>query len=110
MDNDIKRRRSKVRIWVTYIAATFVFGVGAGIIVYAMIVDIPDLAKDTFNVVLPIGTAVVTYWFAGRSAEKATEGRDDNGQNTKKPIAQDDGTGGGIDHDTAQGASSPRDD
>ena len=73
MDNDIKSRRSKVRINVTYIAAAFIFIGGAAIIAYGIITKDTSLAKDTFNVVLPVGTAVVTYWFAGRSAEKVAE-------------------------------------
>ena len=73
MDHNIRRRRSMVRMLVTYIAALFVFAGGGMIIVYGLWKNEIDLAKDTFNVVLPIGTAVVTYWFAGRSAEKATE-------------------------------------
>ena len=80
MDDNIKRRRSLVRMWITYIAATFVFGGGAGIILYALWMRDTQLAKDTFNVVLPVGTAVVTYWFAGRSAEKL---REDGGNQTQ---------------------------
>ena len=76
MDDDMKKRRSKVRVNVTYGAAAFVFIGGAAIIAYGIITKDSDLAKDTFNVVLPIGTAVITYWFAGRSAEKVAENSD----------------------------------
>lgn len=91
MDNDIKRRRSRVRIWVTYMAAAFIFGVGSIIIGYDLFFagGKPETAKDTFNIILPIGTAVVTYWFAGRSAEKARESTDQSpeGQDTTQKDA-----------------------
>ena len=61
MTDEIKARRSKVRMNVTYLAAAFVFLGGGAIIGYAMIIGKTDLAKDTFNAVLPIGTAVVAY-------------------------------------------------
>ena len=77
MNEDIRQRRSKVRMNVTYLAALFVFFGAAAMIVYAFIVKDNAMAKDTFTVVLPIGTAVITYWFAGRSAEKASEKNQD---------------------------------
>ena len=69
-------RRSAVRRWVTYIAAIFVFGVG-GLMIAGLAIwggkDGITTAKDLFTAILPIGTAIVTYWFAGRSAEKARQ-------------------------------------
>lgn len=73
-ESKIKSQRSAVRIRVTYLAAIFVFFGSGAIIAYALWKGDTTLAKETFNVVLPIGTGVVTYWFAGRSAEKVAEG------------------------------------
>ena len=84
-DNDIKARRSKVRMNVTYGAAAFIFLGGGAIIAYAIVKGDTSLAKDTFNVVLPIGTAIVTYWFAGRSAEKAAETDEPGNQDGGNP-------------------------
>ena len=78
MSNDIKLRRSKVRMYVTYGAAAFVFLVATAIILYDLIKGDAAAAKDTFTTVLPVATAVVTYWFAGRSAEKTIEGNQDS--------------------------------
>ena len=68
--------RSAVRRWITYAAAAFVFGVGtvmiAGLAVFGGEKGV-DAAKDLFTVILPIGTGVITYWFAGRSHEKTRE-------------------------------------
>ena len=71
-------RRSAVRLWVTYIAAAFVFGVGTLMILWFTIRGGDNgatSAKDLFVTILPVGTAVVTYWFAGRSAEKAGQSK-----------------------------------
>ena len=84
-NNDIKERRSKVRMNVTYGAAAFIFLGGGAIITYAIFKGDTPLAKDTFNVVLPIGTAIVTYWFAGRSAEKAAETDEPGNQDGGNP-------------------------
>ena len=77
MSDDIKLRRSKVRMYVTYGAAAFVFLVATAIILFDLVKGNAAAAKDTFTTVLPVATAVVTYWFAGRSAEKTIEGSQD---------------------------------
>ena len=68
--------RSAVRRWVTYIAAAFVFGGGTVMIIGLVIFGGENgisAAKDLFTAILPIGTGVITFWFAGRSHEKARE-------------------------------------
>lgn len=90
-ETKIKLRRSRVRMWVTYWAAAFVFGGAVAIIAYGLWMKDSALAKDTFNVVLPIGTAIVTYWFAGRSAEKNAEGSNASPNNTGQDKANEDG-------------------
>lgn len=86
MEEDIKRRRSMVRMYVTYIAAAFVFGGGAALILYGILDDKHTFAQDVFNVVLPVGTAIITYWFAGRSAEKVAERPENGGQNLQQAV------------------------
>ena len=65
--------RSHVRIMITHTASLFVFGGGALMILALFILKQHDMARDLFFTILPIGTATITYWFAGRSAEKAQQ-------------------------------------
>ena len=85
MSDDIKLRRSKVRMYVTYGAAAFVFLVATAIILFDLVKGNAAAAKDTFTTVLPVATAVVTYWFAGRSAEKSVEGNQDRNGDDGEP-------------------------
>ena len=59
-------RRSAVRVIVTYIAAGFLFIVGAGVIGFFLAAGQVDEAKDMFFAILPVAAAIVTYWFATR--------------------------------------------
>ncbi len=59
-------RRSQVRVLVTYIAAGFLFVGGAGLIFGLCWKGFTDKAVDLFMALLPVSTAVVTFWFAGR--------------------------------------------
>ena len=76
--NDAKQqredRRSAVRVIVTYIATGFLFVVGAAMVGYFIATGEKDDGKDIFLAILPIASAVITYWFAGRQSEKATNG------------------------------------
>ncbi len=76
IDETLKKHRSYVRVVVTYFAAAFVFFGGGLMIAYFILTgkDNHALAKDIFTAILPIGTAVITFWFAGRAHEKATAG------------------------------------
>ena len=68
--------KSRVRVYVTHLAAAFVFGGGAVLVVVlgAGWVNAGDAnviaMKDVFMTVLPIATGVITYWFADRAASK----------------------------------------
>ena len=66
---NIKERRSNVRVRVTYAAAFFLFVMGPILIVLLLWYDKPRLAIDLFLSILPISSAVVSYWFATRSTE-----------------------------------------
>ena len=71
--------KSRVRVWVTYLAAAFVFGGGALLVLTlgAGWVEAGDAnviaMKEVFMTVLPIATGVITYWFADRAATKRSE-------------------------------------
>lgn len=74
-----KRAKSRVRVYVTHLAAIFVFGGGA-LMILALGADWvkADKAnvvamKEVFMTILPIATGVITYWFADRAASKTRE-------------------------------------
>ena len=64
----IEERKARVRVFVTKLAAIFVFGGGALLIAALMVLSKYEEAKDLFNVLLAVGTGVISYWFAGRGA------------------------------------------
>lgn len=69
-DKDLARRKSQVRVLVTYFAALYVFIGAIILIIGALVCDDITAAKDVFLSVLPIATGVITYWFADRSRGK----------------------------------------
>lgn len=64
--DELELRRSKVRVYVTYFAAGFIFIGGGGFIAVLVFLSQIDSAKDIFMAILPLATSVVTYWFATR--------------------------------------------
>lgn len=64
--------RSAVRVIVTYLAAGFLFVVGAAVVGYLIATNQNVSAKELFMTILPIAAAVVTYWFATRKNESLT--------------------------------------
>ncbi len=71
-----ENRRSAVRVIVTYIATGFLFVVGAALVGYFVTTGKHDDGKDIFLAILPIASAVITYWFAARQSD--TQARRDN--------------------------------
>ena len=69
-----QNRRSAVRVIVTYVATGFLFVVGAAMVGYFIATGEKDDGKDIFLAILPIASAVITYWFAARQSEKAANG------------------------------------
>ena len=62
--------KSRVRVWVTYGAALYVFLFGAilcGLLLW-LGSDATGMAeaKDLFLATLPIGSGILAYWFAAR--------------------------------------------
>ena len=74
LDADLKKRKSIVRVRVTYLATGFVFIGSILLIIWCLICKQFDIAKDLFLTVLPVATGVITYWFADRSRGKKPEG------------------------------------
>ena len=68
-DKQLERNRSLVRVLVTYMAAGFLFIVGAALVGYFVAVNKDDDGKDLFLAILPVAAAIVTYWFATRKNE-----------------------------------------
>ena len=62
-------RRSAVRVRITYMAAGFLFFVGAGLVAFVTSANSVAEGKDLFLAILPIAAAVVTYWFATRRSD-----------------------------------------
>lgn len=80
----IEMRRSKVRIWVTYSAALYVF-LGSLVLILAFAIAGAEgtglpLAKEVFTMVLPIATGIITYWFASRKPDDASAAQGESGQ------------------------------
>ena len=71
-----ENNRSAVRMKVTYVATGFLFIVGAALVGYFITTGKPDDGKDIFLAILPIASAVITYWFASRQSS-SPEGRDE---------------------------------
>lgn len=71
-DPKAEKMRSAVRVRVTYAAAFFLFGAGAGFAGYFIAIGKEVMAKDLFFAILPIAAAVVTYWFATRKSGALT--------------------------------------
>lgn len=66
--------RSAVRMKVTYVATGFLFVVGAALVGYFITSGKPDDGKDIFLAILPIASAVITYWFASRQSGSSEKG------------------------------------
>ena len=61
-----ERRKSLVRVRVTYAAAGFLFLGGTIFIVFLIWVKKIEEAIDLFLTLLPVSASIVSFWFAGR--------------------------------------------
>lgn len=77
----IEERKSRVRVWVTKAAATWVFLGSAALVAALWIEDLDanklQAAKDIYMTVLPVATGVITYWFASRGISSKGSGPPD---------------------------------
>ena len=68
LDEKIQNRRSVVRVSISILAMLFVFGGGSGMIAFLLFVEKDvDAAFNLFNIVFPVATGVIGYWFAEQS-------------------------------------------
>ena len=81
--SETERRESKrnsVRIRVTYGAAAFLFIGGFIMIIVLLFKSSYAEAKDVFLTILPVSSAVISFWFAGRSPNNPVHGNGDTDQ------------------------------
>ena len=65
-----EERKSKVRVYVTYAAASFLFAGGPLLIAFFIWTHDRVNALALFNTILPVSAAIISYWFAGRTNNK----------------------------------------
>lgn len=63
-------RKSRVRVRVTYAAMSFLFLGGPLFIVFLIWTGKLTEALGLFQALLPVATAIVSFWFAGRGSNK----------------------------------------
>ena len=90
LKKQLEKNRSRVRIWITYAAAAFLF-IGGPLLIAAFFYcgdacgsdgsTGRTTAKDLFLTILPVASSIVAYWFAGRKPDSAPN--DKRGSNTK---------------------------
>ena len=70
-----EEKRSLVRRVITYAAASFLF-IGGAIFIGALYLadNKNDQAKDLFLTILPVSSAVISYWFASREKDRIPQG------------------------------------
>ena len=66
LESKRENRKSLVRVSVTYAAAGFIFGGGAIFMAVLVWTGKRADALSLFNTILPVGAAIISYWFAGR--------------------------------------------
>ena len=67
---NIDDKKSRVRVWVTYWAAAFLFGIGPILIFIILFVcDDKEKAIDLFQAILPVSAGIIAFWFAGRGTK-----------------------------------------
>jgi len=70
LEKELARRKSAVRVRVTYAATGYALLGALVLIIGAVASGDINTGKDIFLAVLPVATGVITYWFADRSRGK----------------------------------------
>ncbi len=83
-EEEMENRRSRVRVWVTYWAATFLFVGGSVFIALLIWTGKLNEALTLFGTILPVSAAIIAYWFGGRGAEKKQEQQGEPSNKYKK--------------------------
>lgn len=94
-DSEQERRKSNVRIWITYGAGLYIF-IGSIILMLYGILCKADydsenfrLLKDIFMLVLPVATGIITYWFSARSNKVKASIPNSNNESEKRVPSHD---------------------
>lgn len=66
LQDKLNLRKSRVRVVVTYLAASFLFLVGPVFSGWLFFCGDKQKAIDLFMTILPVASAIVSFWFAGR--------------------------------------------
>ena len=66
-------RRSRVRVYTTYLAAAFLFGGGTVLIIASLFFPVPltvaTFGKDIFYHLTPLASSIIAFWFAKRESQ-----------------------------------------
>ena len=85
----LEDRKSRVRVWLTYWAAGFLFLIGLLLIGWFMYNDNDEKALTVFSTILPTTTFIIGYWFAKRSGESSSSNAKDVSESTQTETQQD---------------------
>ena len=63
-------RKSKVRVWVTYIMTLAYAMAAIGLVGWLMLVDKTDLAIGVFSGLASTSASIIAFWFGSRGAAR----------------------------------------
>ncbi len=84
----LEDRKSRVRVWLTYWAAGFLFLIGLLLIGWFMYNGNDEKALTVFGTVLPTTTFIIGYWFAKRSGEGSSSSTQNISESTQTETQQ----------------------
>ena len=64
-------RKSKVRVWVTYIMTAAYAVAAIGLIAWLMLVDQTDLAIGVFSGLASTSASIISFWFGSRGPARS---------------------------------------
>ena len=86
----IAKRRSHVRVVVTYGAAIFLFIGGALLIGYLTVTEQHADAIGLFTTILPVSAAIISFWFGGRGMSQPEKKDESNPRTNESDIPETD--------------------
>ena len=70
---ELEARRSRVPVFVTYVAAGFLFVGGALLMLLFMYQEQYEQAEKVFYTILPVSSGIISYWFATRGSSQSSK-------------------------------------
>ena len=67
-------RKSKVRVWVTYIMTATYAVAAIGLIAWLMLTDKTDLAIGVFSGLASTSASIIAFWFGARGSARTGPG------------------------------------